>query len=86
MVRQISIAGARSRRDASAGSRKLRRCDRSQRHWKGKVTDKILGCLVGRTKSGHREFMKIVKADPRHLASPAYRFVTAVMPGSEALA
>jgi peptidoglycan hydrolase-like protein with peptidoglycan-binding domain len=43
------------------------------------------GCLVGRTKSGHREFMKIVKSDSRHLASPAYRFVTAVMPGSDVL-
>lgn len=44
------------------------------------------GCLVGRTKRGHREFMALLKADPRFLASPAYKFVTAVLPGDEVIA
>jgi hypothetical protein len=37
------------------------------------------GCLVGRTKSGHRAFMTIVKSDPRYLANNSYRFMTAVL-------
>lgn len=42
------------------------------------------GCLVGRTRSGHRSFMSMCKADPRYQASHAYRFMTAVLP-AEAL-
>ena len=40
------------------------------------------GCLVGRTRDGHREFMKLLKADPRFVANNAYRFMTTVMPSS----
>lgn len=43
------------------------------------------GCLVGRSKSGHVQFMSKVKSDPRYKANPAYRFMTAVIPGDEAL-
>jgi hypothetical protein len=38
------------------------------------------GGLAGRSKSGHREFMALVKGDPRFLASKGYRFVTTVLP------
>lgn len=41
------------------------------------------GCLVGRTTTGHREFMSLVKADARALASRGYKFTTAVMNGSK---
>jgi len=40
------------------------------------------GCLVGRTKAGHRAFMALCKADPRYVASNGYRFVTTVLPAS----
>lgn len=43
------------------------------------------GCLVGRTKEGHRKFMSVIKSDPRCGANHSYRFVTAVMPGDEVL-
>jgi hypothetical protein len=43
------------------------------------------GCLVGRTKAGHVQFMTRVKLDPRYRANSAYRFMTAVMPGDEVL-
>lgn len=43
------------------------------------------GCLVGRTRDGHRKFMSFVKDDPRYKANHSYRFVTAVMPGDEVL-
>ena len=41
------------------------------------------GCLVGRTRAGHAEFMKLCKADPRYLANHSYRFMTAVLPAAK---
>lgn len=39
------------------------------------------GCLVGRMKTGHREFMNLIKGDARFKAGgAAYRFMTTVMP------
>lgn len=40
------------------------------------------GCLVGRTKAGHRAFMALCKADPRYTASNSYRFLTSVLPAA----
>lgn len=44
------------------------------------------GCLVGRTKKGHREFMAALKEDPRYLASRGYRFMTTVLPARDVVA
>jgi hypothetical protein len=44
------------------------------------------GCLVGRTKEGHRKFMSLIKSDPRYGANNSYRFITSIMPGDEVLA
>ena len=41
------------------------------------------GCLVGRTREGHREFMAMCKADPRYKANHSYRFMTAVLSAAE---
>lgn len=41
------------------------------------------GCLVGRTKVGHKEFMKLVKQDVRYIARPGFRFTTAVLPAAD---
>lgn len=38
------------------------------------------GALVGRSKSGHREFMAMLKGDPRYAASKGYRFMASVLP------
>lgn len=43
------------------------------------------GCLVGRTREGHREFMAIVKQDRRYLANRKYTFYTSVIPGDDLL-
>jgi hypothetical protein len=43
------------------------------------------GCLVGRSKAGHLEFMSMIKSDPRYLANSSYRFMTAIMPGDKVL-
>lgn len=41
------------------------------------------GCLVGRSTSGHRDFMSRVKNDARYRASGgSYRFMTTIMPGT----
>lgn len=41
------------------------------------------GCLVGRTKTGHREFMELCKSDPRYVATRGYTFMTGVMPAQD---
>jgi hypothetical protein len=59
-------------------------------HWgydapKNNLGSTSAGCLVGRTKSGHRQFMKVLKADPRFEATPSYKFMSAILPGDEVL-
>jgi hypothetical protein len=54
-------------------------------HWgfdlpEDNVYNASAGCLVGRTKVGHREFMKLVKQDVRYIARPGFRFTAAVLP------
>jgi peptidoglycan hydrolase-like protein with peptidoglycan-binding domain len=44
------------------------------------------GCLVGEKRDGHRAFMAVIKSDPRFRANNAYKFMTAVVSGHEALA
>ncbi|MDZ8053682.1 MAG: peptidoglycan-binding domain-containing protein [Aulosira sp. ZfuVER01] len=43
------------------------------------------GCLVGRRRDGHREFMAIIKQDRRYLANKDYVFYTTVIPGDDFL-
>jgi lysozyme family protein len=43
------------------------------------------GCLVGRTRDGHREFMSIIKQDPRYKEDRGYIFRTIVIPGDDLL-
>lgn len=43
------------------------------------------GCLVGRSEDGHRQFMQMMKSDPRYVANAAYRFMAAVVPGDDVL-
>jgi hypothetical protein len=54
-------------------------------HWgfdlpKSDIGRASAGCLVGRTKSGHRAFMALCKKDPRYVANNSYRFMTSVLP------
>jgi hypothetical protein len=41
------------------------------------------GCLVGRTRAGHKEFMGIIKSDRRYLANPDFIFTTTIIPGDK---
>ncbi|MBD2388653.1 peptidoglycan-binding domain-containing protein [Cylindrospermum sp. FACHB-282] len=43
------------------------------------------GCLVGRMRQGHREFMAIIKQDRRYVANKDYVFYTTVIPGDDLL-
>lgn len=59
-------------------------------HWgydapRDKIGNTSAGCLVGRLKSEHKDFMKLIKTDPRYNATHSYRFMTAILPGDEAL-
>ncbi|HAX87998.1 MAG TPA: hypothetical protein DCY91_17455 [Cyanobacteria bacterium UBA11370] len=57
-------------------------------HWGGdSPKDEIgrwsAGCLVGRTRAGHREFMSIIKQDPRFLKNRGYVFSSIVIDGTD---
>jgi hypothetical protein len=57
-------------------------------HWgfdlpKADIGRASAGCLVGRTKAGHRAFMALCKADPRFAANNGYRFLTTVLPAGD---
>lgn len=41
------------------------------------------GCLVGRTREGHRQFMRLIKQDQRYQANRAYVFYTTIIPGDD---
>ncbi|MBW4598984.1 MAG: hypothetical protein KME29_05050 [Calothrix sp. FI2-JRJ7] len=41
------------------------------------------GCLVGQSRSGHREFMSIVKSDARYQKNKNYVFWTSILNGSK---
>ncbi|MDY6899594.1 MAG: peptidoglycan-binding domain-containing protein [Cyanobacteriota bacterium] len=43
------------------------------------------GCLVGRTRKGHREFMRLIKQDWRYQSSRNYKFMTAIIAGDDLL-
>jgi hypothetical protein len=57
-------------------------------HWgydlpRDDIASASAGCLVGRTREGHREFMRLVKTDERYLADNRHRFSTTILPASE---
>ena len=55
-------------------------------HWGGDspvVGPWSAGCLVGQTRTGHREFMKLVKSDVRYRQDNNYIFWTTVLPGDK---
>lgn len=41
------------------------------------------GCLVGQSRASHRQFMEIVKADPRHKTDKNYVFRTTIIAGDK---
>ena len=41
------------------------------------------GCLVGRTKASHEEFMKIIMGDNRYKKNKHYTFETTIIPGDD---
>ena len=57
-------------------------------HWgfdlpKSDVGRASAGCLVGRTKAGHRAFMALCRDDPRYRANNSYRFMSTVLPAAD---
>lgn len=41
------------------------------------------GCLVGRTREGHREFMGLIKQDRRYQLNKKYTFLATIIPGDK---
>jgi hypothetical protein len=57
-------------------------------HWgfdlpKTDIRSASAGCLVGRTKAGHRAFMSLCKSDPRFQVNNGYRFMATVLPAED---
>lgn len=58
-------------------------------HWgydlrKADIGRSSAGCLIGRTRAGHRNFMKLIRADARaRAAGGGYRFMTTVLPAAD---
>lgn len=63
-------------------------CFGINQHWgydmnANNVHNASAGCLLGRSREGHREFMKIIKSDRRYQANSAYTFYTAIIAGDQ---
>lgn len=41
------------------------------------------GCLIGRTRSEHKQFMQIIKQDRRYLQDNAFVFTSTIIPGDD---
>lgn len=57
-------------------------------HWgydlpKSDIGAASAGCLVGRSRNGHREFMQMLKQDARYEVNDRYTFMTSVIAGNE---
>ncbi len=57
-------------------------------HWgydypKNSIAGASAGCLVGRTRQGHRDFMAIIKQDQRYKQNHNYIFYTTIIPGDD---
>lgn len=48
-----------------------------------KVFNASAGCLVGRTREGHKQFMKLLKQDARYVLNKDYKFWTTIIPGDD---
>lgn len=47
------------------------------------IANASAGCLVGRTRSGHKEFMKLLKNDVRYKGDHRYVFTTTIVAGDD---
>lgn len=55
-------------------------------HWgydMAEVGRSSAGCLVGQSRQGHREFMKLIKQDIRYQADKKYPFMSTIIPGDK---
>ncbi|HTE82218.1 MAG TPA: hypothetical protein VK634_16150, partial [Reyranella sp.] len=57
-------------------------------HWgydlpQNNIQNASAGCVVGRSTKGHREFMAMIKADPRYQHNSGYRFMTTIISAKE---
>ncbi|AKG20121.1 peptidoglycan-binding domain-containing protein [Calothrix sp. 336/3] len=57
-------------------------------HWgydapQNDIKNASAGCLVGRMRQGHREFMALIKQDRRYIRNSGYVFYTTIIPGDD---
>lgn len=49
------------------------------------IANSSAGCLVGRTRAGHRSFMQLIKGDRRYQSNRNYIFTTTIIAGDDLL-
>jgi hypothetical protein len=47
------------------------------------IANASAGCLLGRTREGHREFMQLIKGDSRYQRDRSFIFTTTVIAGDD---
>ena len=52
-------------------------------YFRNDISNASAGCLVGRTRKGHREFMKLIKQDSRYQSNSNYKFLTTIIAGDD---
>lgn len=87
-VSPISVYRDRNKDFIRQGDRLYTGLFNINQHWgfdlpRNNVSYASAGCLVGRERQSHREFMKLIKQDRRYIANPHYVFITTVIPGNE---
>lgn len=85
-VADIKIHRDRNKDGSRAGDPVRIGCYGINQHWgydMAHVNGASAGCLVGQSRNGHREFMRIIKQDKRACADKNYIFLTAVISGDD---
>lgn len=88
LVQSSELTGFRDRDKnyARTGDRQDRGLFGVNQHWGydlATVEGASAGCLVGRSRLGHREFMALLKRDRRYEVSRNYTFLTTIIPGDD---
>ena len=52
-------------------------------YFRNDISNASAGCLVGRTRKGHREFMKLIKQASRYQSNSNYKFLTTIIAGDD---
>ena len=85
-VRELTVHRDKNKDYSRAGDREDSGLFGVNQHWgfdMSQVGAASAGCLVGRTRKGHRQFMDLIKQDKRYKENENFIFSTTVIPGDD---